>query len=149
MKGVKVRMLKNIKSETDRPEVRELLGYADVAGRVDEDELINRYKTDDRLHLYGYEDDGLIVGLLGFERKDEGIIHLHHIAVLPENRLKGYGRGMLLQLIKDLDPQQIIADTDEEGAQFFRNLSFTVYGSEDSLTGLESFHCVYDMVDEE
>ncbi|MFB5673525.1 GNAT family N-acetyltransferase [Paenibacillus terreus] len=142
-------MLKNIKSETDRPEVRELLGYADVAGRVDEDELINRYKTDDRLYLYGYEDDGLIVGLLGFERKEERIIHLHHIAVLPENRLKGYGRGMLLQVIKDLDPQQIIADTDEEGAQFFRNLSFTVYGSADPLTGLESFHCVYNMVDEE
>ncbi|MFM9277379.1 GNAT family N-acetyltransferase [Paenibacillus jiagnxiensis] len=142
-------MLKNIKSETDRPEVRELLGYANVAGREEEKEIINHYKTDDRLHLYGYEDDGLIVGLLGFERKDKGIIHLHHIAVLPENRLKGYGRGMLLQLIKDLDPEQITADTDEEGAQFFRNLSFTVYGSEDPLTGLESFHCVYDMVDEE
>ncbi|MFB5759785.1 GNAT family N-acetyltransferase [Paenibacillus medicaginis] len=142
-------MLRNIKSETDQPEVRELLGYADVAGKEDEEELINRYKTDDHLHLYGYEDDGLIVGLLGFERRDEGVIHLHHIAVLPENRLKGYGRGMLLQLIKDLDPQQITVDTDEEGAQFFRNLSFTVHGSEDTVTGLEYFHCIYDMEEEE
>ncbi|MDP4097599.1 GNAT family N-acetyltransferase [Paenibacillus sp. P96] len=142
-------MLKNIKSETNRPEVRELLGYADVAGREDEEGLINRYKTDDRLHLYGYEDDGLIVGLLGFESKDQGVTHLHHIAVLPENRLKGYGRGMLLQLIKDFDPRQITADTDEEGAQFFRNLSFTVYGSEDPATGLEYFHCVYNTEDEE
>lgn len=139
-------MFKDIRNElVQRPEIRELLGYAAIPTGEEEDELLEHYASLADWHLYGYEDEGLIVGIAGFVEQADGELKLQHLAVLPENRHKGYARGMLLELIKERELQRMTATTDEEGAQFFRQLGFAVYITKDAHTGLEHYRCVYEV----
>lgn len=140
-------MFKNVKTSLEREEVLELLTYAMLDRPERGEEALRIYQTSDDWKLFGVEDEGLIVGIVGFEEQEDGTIVLHHLAVLPENRHRGYGRGMLLTLIKERNPKRLTAATDAEGADFFRNVGFAVYGSED-LPGDGQFHCIYE-IDEE
>ncbi|MGG4220725.1 GNAT family N-acetyltransferase [Paenibacillus jamilae] len=140
-------MFKNIKPDLDREEVLELLTYAVLDHPERGEAALRAYQASDEWKLFGVEDEGLIVGVVGFEEQEDGTIVLHHLAVLPENRHRGYGRGMLLTLIKERSPKRLTVDTDAEGADFFRNVGFAVYGSEDLPDGGQ-FHCVYE-IDEE
>ncbi|MCJ1222982.1 GNAT family N-acetyltransferase [Paenibacillus polymyxa] len=140
-------MFKNIKPDSAREEVLELLTYAVLDHPERGEAALRAYQALDEWKLFGVEDEGLIVGVVGFEEREDGTIVLHHLAVLPENRHRGYGRGMLLTLIKERSPKRLMVDTDAEGADFFRNVGFAVYGSEDLPDGGQ-FHCVYE-IDEE
>ncbi|WP_068496507.1 GNAT family N-acetyltransferase [Paenibacillus kribbensis] len=140
-------MFKDIKNDLDQEEVLELLTYAVLDRPEQGEEALRFYQTSDEWKLFGVEDEGLIVGVVGFEEREDGTIVLHHLAVLPENRHRGYGRGMLLTLIKERNPKRLTVETDAEGADFFRNVGFAVYGAED-LPGGGQFHCIYE-IDEE
>lgn len=128
-------MFKNIKPDSAREEVLELLTYAVLDHPERGEAALRAYQASDEWKLFGVEDEGLIVGVVGFEEREDGTIVLHHLAVLPENRHRGYGRGMLLTLIKERSPKRLMVDTDAEGADFFRNVGFAVYGSEDLPDG--------------
>jgi N-acetylglutamate synthase-like GNAT family acetyltransferase len=140
-------MFKNIKMDLERAEVLELLTYAVLDHPERAEEALRSYQTSDEWNLFGVEDDGLIVGIVGFEEQEDGTTILRHLAVLPENRHKGYARGMLLTLLQERNPKRLSVETDAEGADFFRNVGFAVYGSED-LSGGGQFHCVYEMDEE-
>ncbi|WP_025698609.1 GNAT family N-acetyltransferase, partial [Paenibacillus durus] len=102
------------------------------------------------LQLYGWEDEELLVGLIGFEETEDGSIDIRHIAVLPENRGKGYARGMILELLTDRNPRYVIAETeDETAADFYRSLGFMVYSLGENGSGIELLRCVYEVEDSE
>ncbi|KJD43176.1 GNAT family N-acetyltransferase [Paenibacillus sp. FSL R10-2782] len=140
-------MFKNIKTDSDREEVLELLTYAVLDHPERGEAALRTYQTSDDWKLFGVEDEGLIVGIVGFEEQEDETIVIRHLAVLPENRHRGYARGMLLTLIQERNPKRLTVDTDAEGADFFRNVGFAVYGSED-LSEDGQFHCVYEMDEE-
>lgn len=139
-------MLKDITSQSAKLEVRELLEYAVFPDPDQVDKAVSAYKSDSGARLYGYVEDGLLIGVIGCDiRQDETWIR--HLAVLPENRGKGYGRGMILELLLQLDPQpgRLIAETDEEAVDFYRNIGFEVYSLGEKYPGVERFRCIYEV----
>lgn len=65
----------------------------------------------------GYESEGEVVGIIGI-RKHGKEIEILHLAVHPELRGAGFGRGMILELIQQEQPDIVKAETDEEAVDF-------------------------------
>ncbi|MGN7355934.1 GNAT family N-acetyltransferase [Paenibacillus sp. SAF-054] len=141
-------MLLNIKSYIRKPEVAELFSYAVFPDDQSVEKTIQAYESNEAWKLVGYEDGELLVGLTGYEKSGNEII-LQHIAVIPENRGLGYGRGMILEIMTDEKPERVVAETDEEAVDFYRSLGFVVHSLGEQYPGIERFRCVYEVEDEE
>ncbi|MNY68257.1 hypothetical protein D3C86_2059900 [compost metagenome] len=62
----------------------------------------------------------------------------------------GFGRGMLLEIIEDMQPTRITAETDEEAVQFYRNVGFVISSLGEKYPGVERFQSTYEVeVDDE
>lgn len=142
-------MLLNIKTYLHKPQVMELLSYAVFPDDQHIKQTIASYEGNEAWQIQGFEDEELLVGLVGYEKNDQGVLTIHHIAVIPENRGKGYGRGMLLELIKQQQPNEIVAETDEEAVDFYRNVGFMIYSLGEVYPGVERFRCVYEVEEAE
>ncbi|MDT3425595.1 ribosomal protein S18 acetylase RimI-like enzyme [Paenibacillus forsythiae] len=143
-------MLTDIKSRLDSPEVEELLSYAVISDPGELESARAEYRAEPALRLYGWEDEELLVGLIGFEETEDGSIDIRHIAVLPENRGKGYARGMILELLTARRPRYVVAETaDEAAADFYRSLGFMVYSLGETGPGIELLRCVYEVEESE
>jgi ribosomal protein S18 acetylase RimI-like enzyme len=139
-------MLIDLKPRIGSPEVNELLEYA----AIEEVETLQRisedYKAQSGLQLCGWEEEELLLGLVGFEETEDGSLVIRHIAVLPENRGKGYARGMILELLTAREPRYLLAETEDEvAADFYRALGFMVYSLGVNAAGIEMFRCVYEI----
>lgn len=142
-------MLKNLKPRLQEPEVQELLSYAIFPDPDQINQTVQQYVTQSNLFLTGYEDEGQLVGLIGYEHTGASEITIRHIAVLPENRFKNYGRGMISQLLAEYNPDTLIAETDQEAVEFYRNTGFVVYSLGELYPGVERFRCVLEKEDDE
>ncbi|WP_342555398.1 GNAT family N-acetyltransferase [Paenibacillus sp. FSL R7-0652] len=142
-------LLKNLKPRLQEPEVQELLSYSVFPDPDQVDQAIQQYAEQDALFLSGYEDEDQLVGLIGYEHTGASEITIRHIAVLPENRFKNYGRGMISQLLAAHNPDTLIAETDQEAVEFYRNSGFVVYSLGELYPGIERFRCVLEKEDEE
>lgn len=112
-------MLIDLKPLVGTPQVNELLAYAVID---DPDALVRtseEYSKLAAMQLCGWEEDGLLVGLTGYEETEDGSLDIRHIAVLPENRGKGYARGMILELVTSRQPRYLVAETEDEIAADF------------------------------
>ncbi|OOC62409.1 GNAT family N-acetyltransferase [Paenibacillus ihbetae] len=139
-------MLKEITSQAAKLEVRELLGYSVFPDPDQVEKAVSYYKAEGGSKLYGYVEEGLLVGIIGCDiQQDE--VTIRHLAVIPENRGKGYGRGMILELLLQLDPKpkRVIAETDEEAVDFYRNIGFEVHSLGEKYPGVERFRCIYEV----
>ncbi|MNI39724.1 hypothetical protein D3C73_939140 [compost metagenome] len=139
-------MLTDLKQRISTPEVEELLAYA----VIDEPDALWRasaeYSKYPALQLLGWEEEGLLLGLIGFEATEDGSLDIRHIAVLPENRGKGYARGMILELLAEREPRYLLAETEDEiAADFYRAIGFMVYSLGENPAGIEMFRCVYEV----
>ncbi|QOS78269.1 GNAT family N-acetyltransferase [Paenibacillus sp. JNUCC31] len=137
-------MLIDLKSRIQEPEVQELLSYSVFPDPDQLNRALQQYVDKDELHLEGYGDEGQLIGLIGYERTGTSEITIHHIAVLPENRFKNYGRGMISQLLANYNPDRLIAETDVEAVEFYRNTGFVVYSLGELYPGVERFRCVLE-----
>ncbi|MED4955706.1 GNAT family N-acetyltransferase [Paenibacillus macerans] len=140
-------MFKPINSRVDEPQIRELLEYAVVLEPAALEEALALYRSGAG-QLYGYEDEGEVVGVIGFRVNDSRVLEIIHLVVRPESRMQGYGRGLVLLALSHANPESIASVTDEEGAQFFRSIGFQITGLGGGPYGEERFRCVYN-VDEE
>jgi len=133
----------DIKSRLQDVEISELLDYAVFA---DEDKLsrtIEQYQSNSNLEIYGYEAEGEVIGILGMKVLEKSILHILHLSIHPDYRGLGYGRGVLMEMIEWKKPVQLIAETDEESVDFYRNIGFTIVSLGELYPGVERFHCVY------
>ncbi|WP_248928535.1 GNAT family N-acetyltransferase [Paenibacillus hamazuiensis] len=136
-------MLTNLKMKLDSMTVRELLEYAVFP---DSDELaaaVEKYKIEAGRELWGLEEDGELIGCVGCRMDAEGNLEILHIAVDPNERGKGYGRGLLLELIEMKNPRTLFAETDEEAVDFYRNIGFDIESLGEKYPGVERFKCTY------
>ncbi|ULO05327.1 GNAT family N-acetyltransferase [Paenibacillus sp. 19GGS1-52] len=143
-------MLIDLKHLLGTPEVNELMTYA----LIDEPESLlhtsAEYSEQTALQLCGWEEEKLLLGLVGFEETEDGSLVIRHIAVLPENRGKGYARGMILELLTVRQPRYLLAETEDEvSADFFRSHGFMVYSLGENAAGIEMFRCVYEVEESE
>ncbi|OMC94563.1 GNAT family N-acetyltransferase [Paenibacillus sp. FSL R5-0636] len=143
-------MLVDLKSLIGSPEVNELLTYAVIDDPNALEQTSSEYNEQAGLQLYGWEEEELLLGLVGFEETEDGSLDIRHIAVLPENRGKGYARGMILELLASRQPRYLVAETEDEiAADFYRSLGFMVYSLGENAAGIEMLRCVYEVEETE
>lgn len=142
-------MLINLKERLQEPAVQELLGYSVYPDPEQLERTLDQYRTLESLELYGLESDGELIGLVGFEMDEEGHLQIRHLSVHPEERGKGFGRGLLLELIERKDPAVLTAETDDEAVDFYRNVGFEVTSLGETYPGTERFRCIYEAKPEE
>jgi ribosomal protein S18 acetylase RimI-like enzyme len=136
-------MLIDLKSKLNESYVKELIGYSGFDEPEELEAYIESYKTDDKLALYGLESEGEIVGIIGFRTVEGNSIYITRIAVKPECRGLGFGRGLLLEAIDKIHPAQIITETDEEFVDFYRAVGFEIASLGETNPGHERFKCTY------
>nr|WP_193580796.1 GNAT family N-acetyltransferase [Paenibacillus aceris] len=118
----------------------------------DTDELeksINLYENDSNMWLYGYESEGILVGIIGFRIDDAQEMTIQHLAVEPHSRGAGFGRGIILEMIEEMHPVKIMAETDEDAVQFYRSIGFVIRSLGEKYPGVERFLCTYEVEPEE
>ncbi|MGE7823046.1 GNAT family N-acetyltransferase [Paenibacillus sp. NPDC093718] len=142
-------MLKDITMQAMQPEVKELLSYSVFPDPEAVDQAAAIYEKGPS-RLFGFEEDGLLLGVIGFD-VDQDELTIRHLAVLPENRGKGYGRGLILELLLEVQPKpaRVIAETDEEAVNFYRSIGFEVYSLGEKYPGVERFRCIYEVEESE
>jgi len=136
-------MLVAIRDNLDDPSVRDIVGYSVNPDPDKLDRTIDAYKSDDRLEIYGYEAEGELIGIIGIRMNESGELKIEHIAIAPDFRGLGYGRGLVLETIERKSPAKLIAETDEEAVDFYRNIGFEIESLGESYPGVERFKCVY------
>ncbi|OCT12368.1 GNAT family acetyltransferase [Paenibacillus pectinilyticus] len=142
-------MLLNVKSRLNEGEIQELLSYSVFP---DEDSLqyaLSKYEEDEDAWLFAYESEGILVGIIGFVMNEKQEMTLNHLAVDPESRGVGFGRGMLLEIIEDMQPTRITVETDEDAVQFYRNVGFVIRSLGEKYPGVERFQCTYEVEEDE
>ncbi|MFF2907461.1 GNAT family N-acetyltransferase [Paenibacillus sp. NPDC057934] len=139
-------MLIDLTPRIGTAEVNELLEYAVIEETETLQQTTEEYRNSPGLQLFGWEEEELLLGLVGFEETEDGSLDIRHIAVLPENRGKGYARGMILELLTAREPRYLLAETEDEvAADFYRALGFMVYSLGVNAAGIEMFRCVYEV----
>lgn len=138
-------MLVNVKSRIKESDIQELLSYSVFPDPERLQFVISRYENDANLWLFGYESEGIMVGIIGFEVSDNQEMTITHLAVEPESRGVGFGRGIILEIIEDMHPVRIVAETDEETVQFYRNIGFVIRSLGEKYPGVERFLCTYEV----
>lgn len=142
-------MLMDIKQRLGEELIQELLSYSIFPDPERLEEEMNAYAAENDRELYGYEDQGQIIGVVGFIVHQNGLLEVKHLAVHPEYRGQGYGRGQILELIELKKPIEIHVETDEESVEFFRNIGFSITSLGERIAGMESYQCVYHVEAEE
>jgi len=142
-------MLVSIKERVREEAVQDLLGYCVFPDPDRLQAVTNDYESTDEHELYAYEEQGDIVGIVGIHVSPERLLTIRHIAVQPDMRGQGYGRGQILELIELKKPSRIVAETDEDAVDFYRNIGFTVVSLGERYPGVERFQCGYEVEEEE
>lgn len=136
-------MFLDIKSRLQEVPLSELLSFSVFP---DEDRLIhtiNEYQSNSNLDIYGYIAEEKVIAVLGIQMSEQSIVHIRHLAVHPDYRGLGYGRGILMELIELKKPDQLIAETNEEAVDFYRSVGFTIVSLGELYPGVERFQCTY------
>lgn len=140
-------MLVDVSAKVQEASIKELLEYAVFADPDALQEVMGLYAKTDHI-LYALEDQEEYVAIIGVTPAKEGIIEMKHLVVRPDERMKGYGRGIIVELLLQEKPAVLEAITDDTTVDFFRNLGFQIIDFVDE-SGREYYKCIYDAEDEE
>ncbi|WP_281887506.1 GNAT family N-acetyltransferase [Paenibacillus sp. YYML68] len=141
-------MLTDIRTRVEDDDIRELLEYSLLPDEELLEAAVQQYKGSTELQLLSYEEEGKLIGLVGFTMDSSRTITIKHLVVHPEERGNGYGRGILLELIALHTPRCLEVEVDEDAVDFFRSIGFTVVSIGETVPGYERFQCHYDATDE-
>jgi len=138
-------MLIDLKTRLDEPAIREILEYSVYADADKLNRTIEAYREDAGLELFGLDEEGEIIGLIGLRMQVSGELTIEHMAVSPDFRGLGYGRGLILEAIDKKSPSVVIAETDEESVDFYRNIGFEIESLGELYPGTERFRCIFEV----
>ncbi|PZM65203.1 GNAT family N-acetyltransferase [Paenibacillus dendritiformis] len=141
-------MFINVKPRLREAVIRDLIELCVFPDPDKVEAVLKKYEQNLGDELWGYESEGEVVGIIGF-RKHGKEIEILHIAVHPELRGAGFGRGMILELIHQEQPDVVKAETDEEAVDFYRNIGFVIESRGEVYPGVERFTCTYETHPEE
>lgn len=140
-------MLVDLKPYLDDAAVQELIGYSVYPDPEQLAQAIDSYKNEASLEIKGYFTDEAegerLIGIVGSRMNERGVLEVQHLAVAPDERNKGFGRMMMLELLAEKQPEAIVAETDEEAVDFYRNIGFTIESLGEKFPGVERFRCTY------
>lgn len=138
-------MLELVNIEMEDQQLRELLSYAVFPDDEVLDNVLEQYRSNPQQRLYQYIEDGEAIGIIGCADDQEmpDALRIRHMAIAPEERGLGYGRGIILLLLEKEKPALLMAQTDAEGVEFYRNIGFSVMSTELDEETADSFLCVF------
>ncbi|AEI41661.1 GNAT family N-acetyltransferase [Paenibacillus mucilaginosus] len=134
----------NLKPRIGEEALQELLSYSMFPDPDMIEAAITAYHEDPTWELYGLEQEGTVVAMIGFTEEEGRVLHIRHLVVHPEFRRIGYGRGVILELLEARKPSALRAETDEEAVDFYRGNGFSVVSLGEQYPGVERFVCTYD-----
>jgi ribosomal protein S18 acetylase RimI-like enzyme len=92
--------------------------------------------------MLGYEADGAVVALLGFERTSVGEVVIRTLAVLESYRGRGLGRALIRELAERFPDAALAAETDASAVGFYRRCGFRIKSLGEQYPGVQRFRCV-------
>lgn len=144
MKG-RYNVLERIQSDRlNQPDILELLSYSVFPSSGAMGKAVALYKDQAEFELYGYKEGEVYIGIIGFQMDHAGNLAIHHLAVDPEYRQMGYGRGQILEILALKKPVTLTAEMDEDAVEFYRNIGFSISSLGELYPGTERFRCVYE-----
>jgi len=136
-------LLIDVKGKLDQEEIVELLEYSVFPDPDAVAEAVKSYKEHSEFFLYGLEAEEEIVGIIGFELRGGGELIIRHLAVKPDARGLGFGRGLILETIALKQPAKIVVETEEDAVDFYRAIGFEIVSLGEKVPGVERFTCTY------
>ncbi|WP_244862535.1 GNAT family N-acetyltransferase [Paenibacillus sp. J22TS3] len=137
-------MLLDVKKQVASPEISQLLEYAVYPDEEALSKAIQRYEREEDLELYVLKNEDELIGIIGFQIDEERVLTITHLAISPEHRDQGYGRGIILEVLYAKEPERIIAETDEDAVDFYRSIGFEIVSLGRLAHGVERFRCTYE-----
>lgn len=128
------------KIESVSHEIVDLLSLATSKNRVEK--ALKRYLNQANRVLYLNYQGHELVGFIGIEKRQEGIV-IAHIGVLETHRHQKIGSSMIDYVVIKYRPAVVLAETDAEGVGFYRRYGFEIQSLGEKYPGVERFNCVW------
>ncbi len=87
--------------------------------------VMQQYESPER-RLVGFEEEGKLVGCLGYKAAKSRAVTVTHMAVALDARRRGVGRSMVRWLSENGKCTVIRLETDEDALDFYRKCGFVV-----------------------
>lgn len=94
-------------------------------------------------HFFAAEDDGAIIGIIGYRTIDNNQIHLLHVAVDEARRGKGIGRWMVETVRSFLKEGIVTAEVNPGQEGFWEAVGFTCIRETDSEEDDGQVQCIW------
>jgi len=139
-------MFIDIKSQLDNPIVRQIMSACVYKNSLDA--AINKlvqYLNHPTWSMYGWLENGEIIGICGFEVHQTNRVDILHIAVSGDARKRGIGSAMLTAL-QELFCLPLKAETDDDAVEFYRKIGFetTAFQKTKGTCSFRRWVCVLD-----
>ena len=133
-------VFKDIKTRITEPEVGIIISYAALDGSPEGvAKEAETYLSSEKLYFYGWDEDGRVVGICGFEVHDDKV-EIHLISVAEDRQKQGIGGAMVADLQKMYN-LPLEAETVEEAVGFYRKRGFVTTAFPDPEWG-EKYTCI-------
>jgi ribosomal protein S18 acetylase RimI-like enzyme len=94
-----------------------------------------------RWRLYGWMDEGSLIGCMGLEMRLGGAV-IRSLSVSVPHRGRGVGRSMVEAVLQRTGVSWFEAETDADAVGFYERLGFSVASLGEKYPGVERFRCV-------
>ncbi|MFJ8090658.1 GNAT family N-acetyltransferase [Lysinibacillus sp. NPDC095746] len=132
--------MKEIKSTSIQPNVRELLSFATSEKNVEKEYKL--YIQSPVRKLYGYDLESEVVGCIGIEFLSPKRCEIKHIAVSLDHRGIGIGSKMINFVLEKYSLSLMFAETDKDAVNFYKNYGFKITSLGEKYPGVERFRCI-------
>lgn len=132
--------MKEIKSTSIQPNVRELLSFATSEKNVEKEYEL--YMQSPVRELYGYDLESEVAGCIGIEFLSPKHCEIKHIAVSPNHRRIGIGSKMINIILEKYSLSFMFAETDKDAVNFYKNYGFKITSLGEKYPGVERFQCI-------
>ena len=88
--------------------------------------IAEEYAAEPSLRLWGYEDAGVVLGLIGVQAYLQSL-RIRDLAVLPQLRRRGIGRALVQHVCREHAFGPIWGETLAAAVDFYRSCGFQVY----------------------
>lgn len=132
--------MKEIKSTSIQPKVRELLSFATSEKNVEKE--YDLYMQSPGRKLYKYDLETEVAGCIGIELLGPKRCEIKHIAVSSNCRGIGIGSKMISFILEKYSVSFMSAETDKDAVNFYRKYGFKITSLGEKYPGVERFQCI-------
>ena len=88
--------------------------------------ISDKYANEPGWALFGLEQEGQLIGLIGTELTGAGELRIHHISVVESERGRGYGHRLINEVCHKYNARTLISETDSDAVGFYEKYGFNV-----------------------